>query len=73
MISSVKLTPVELQTAMYEAANFTNEIPIGLNKTPSADGTDKVLTTNFLLMGRSLSAVLDISNVGDGMKKAERY
>ena len=55
---------------LYEAANLANERPIGLNKTPSADGTYKVLTPNFLLMGRSLNAVLDISNVGDGMKKA---
>ena len=67
-VGSSKLTPVELQTAFFDAANLCNERPIGVHKTPKADGTFKVLTPNCLILGRSLNAVPDDSNLGLHLK-----
>ena len=72
-VGSCRLTPMELQTVLFEAANLSNERPIGINKTPKADGTFKVLTPNCLLMGRSLNAVPDDTELAGHMKKSDRY
>ena len=72
-IGDIKLTPSELQTCFFEIANLCNERPIGINKSPSADGTYRILTPNCLLMGRSSNAVPDDSNLGEHLKKADRY
>jgi len=72
-IGDVKLTPSELQTALFEVANLCNERPIGVNKSPLADGTYKVLTPNCLLIGRSVNSVPDDSDMTANMKKADRY
>ena len=58
---------------LFEAANLSNERPIGIHKTPKADGTFKVLTPNCLLMGRSLNSVPDDSELASHMKKSDRY
>ena len=55
VITSVKLTPLELQTVLYEAANLCNERPLGVNKVPNADGSHAIITPNCLHMGRSLA------------------
>ena len=72
-VGSTRLTPVELQTALYECANLTNERPIGVNGTPKADGTFKVLTPNCLLMGRSMNTTPDDSELGAFLKPSDRY
>ena len=72
-IGAIRLSPVELQTALFEIANLTNERPIGVVKTPNADGIFKVLTPNALLMGRSLAAAPDDTLLGDRLQKSERY
>ena len=72
-VGSSRLTPTELQTVLFEAANLSNERPIGINKTPKVDGTFKVLTPNCLLMGRSLNAVPDDTELASRMKKSDRY
>ena len=72
-VTSVRLTPLELQTALYEAANLCNERPLGINKTPNADGSYAVLTPNCLIMGRSLAAVPDDAKLSDQIKASERY
>ena len=43
-IGSSRLTPSELQTVLFEAANLANERPIGVNRRPNVDGTFKVIT-----------------------------
>ena len=73
VITSVKLTPLELQTVLYEAANLCNERPLGLNKVPNADGSHAVITPNTLIMGRSLAAVPDDAQLSEQMKTSERY
>ena len=72
-VGDIKLTPSELQTALFEVANLCNEKPIGVNSTPDSDGVFKVLTPNCLIMGRAHSAVPDDSNLAENMKHAERY
>ena len=72
-VGNMRLTPLELQTVLFEAANLSNERPIGLRKTPSADGYFSALTPNCLLMGRSSNAVPDDTNLSSHLKKSERY
>ena len=72
-IGSVKLTPVELQTALFEIASLSNDRPIGINKTPSANGTYKVLTPNCLLLGRTQNALPDDVQIRSHLKHSERY
>ena len=72
-VSSAKLSPVELQTVLFEAANLANERPLGVMKLPNTDGSFTVLTPNNLLMGRSLAKVPDDIHIGDKLKKSERY
>ena len=36
-VGDIKLTPAELQTVLYEAANLCNDRPIGISKTPKTD------------------------------------
>ena len=72
-VGSIRLTPVELQTVLYECANLTNERPIGVNKTPKADGSFRVLTPNCLLMGRSLNTVPDDTELASHLRPSDRY
>ena len=72
-VGSVKLTPTELQTFLFEAANLTNERPIGVGKSPRADGTFNVLTPNKLLMGRSTNSVPDDARLSSHLKHVDRY
>ena len=72
-VGMTKLTPLELQTALFEAANLSNERPIGVNTKPRADGSFKVLTPNCLMMGRSQNAVPDDSNLASHFKRSKRY
>ena len=70
---SYRLTPSELQTVLFEAANLSNERPIGVYKTSSSDGSFPVITPNSLLMGRSRNAVPDDAQLGSHLKKSERF
>ena len=58
---------------MFEAANLSNERPIGIIKTPSVDGNFPVLTPNSLLLGRSRNCVPDDSQLSLQLKKSDRY
>ena len=71
--SYTRLSPLELQTILYEAANLANERPIGLVKSPTADGSFKVITPNTLLLGRSLNKVPDDINLGVHLRHSDRY
>ena len=72
-VGSNRLTPLELQTVLFEVANLSNERPIGVNKTPTADGFFEVLTPNSLLIGRSSNEVPDDIQLAAHRKKSERY
>jgi len=67
-----RLSPTELQTVLFEAANLSNERPIGVIKTPSADGTFHVLTPNSLLLGSSKNSVPDDTQLSLMRKKSDR-
>jgi len=72
-VGDSRLTPSELQTILYETANLCNDKPMGINRTPEADGSFKVLTPNCLLMGRSSNAVPDDTLLVQNLKKSDRY
>ena len=72
-IGSARLTPSELQTVIFEAANLCNERPIGVHKVPKADGSFQVLTPNCLLIGRSQNKVPDDSQLATHLKKSDRF
>ena len=67
-VGNARLSPTELQTVLFEAANLCNERPIGVHKVPKAEGTFQVLTPNSLLMGRSLNKVPDDSYLATHLK-----
>ena len=70
---SVKLTPTEFQTVLYEVANLANERPIGVERKPDRDGSYKVLTPNCLIMGRSTNAAVDDSGLSFNLKPSDRF
>ena len=72
-VGSSRLSPTELQTVLFEAANLSNERPIGVIKTPSADGNFHVLTPNSLLLGRSKNSVPDDTELSLQLKRSDRY
>ena len=72
-VGMTKLTPLELQTVLFEIANLSNERPIGIHKTPRVDGSFKILTPNCLLIGRSLNSVPDDTNLGSHLRISDRY
>ena len=71
-VGDIKLSPLEFQTALFEAANLTNEKPLGINKKPLEDGSYRPLTPNQLIIGRSTSDVPDDANLAEHLKKSER-
>ena len=72
-VGDSKLSPTELQTFMFEAADMANERPIGINSAVQANGCHKILTPNCLLMGRSSSKMPDDTFLAENLKKGERY
>ena len=72
-VGITRLTPLELQTVLFETANLVNERPIGILKKPLADGTFKALTPNCLLIGRSLNIAPDDVQLSSHLKHSERY
>ena len=71
--SFTRLSPLELQTVLMEAANLSNERPIGVVRTPKSYGTFSVITPNSLLMRRSRNLVPDDVNLGAHLKQGVRY
>ena len=47
----VKLTSMELQLFLFEAANITNSRPVSVVKSIPADGSYSILTPNDLILG----------------------
>ena len=72
-VGSTKLTPTELQTVLFEAANLSNERPVGIIKKPAEDGSYQVLTPNCLIMGRATNAAIDDMGLTSNLKSSDRY
>ena len=71
-VGDSRLTPVELQTILFEISNICNERPIGLSK-PRADGSYVIITPNQLLLGRSNSILPDDAQLASDMPVTHRY
>ena len=72
-IGDSKLSPLEMQTVLFEAANLCNERPLGVNKKVQADGTYTVLTPNCLLMGRATNGPITDAFLGSKLKHSQRF
>ena len=66
------LTPLELQTILFEIANICNERPITVAK-PRDDGSYSVVTPNQLLMGRSCNILPDDGDISENLPVTSRY
>ena len=51
-VNDVRLTSMELQLFLYEAANISNCQPISVTKAIPTDGSYSILTPNDLILGR---------------------
>ena len=71
-VGDSRLTPLELQTALFSIANICNERPLGLSK-PREDGSYMLITPNQLLMGRSLNSFPDDSGIAESLPMKARY
>ena len=71
-VGDSRLTPLELQTILFEIGNICNERPIGLSK-PRADGSYVIITPNQLLLGRSNSILPDDAKLASDMPVTHRY
>ena len=71
-VGDSRVSPVELQTILFETANMCNERPLGLSK-PRDDGTYDLITPNHLLMGRSQNILPDDEGLADSLSYASRY
>ena len=70
-VGDTRVTPVELQTILFETANICNERPLGLSK-PREDGTYTLITPNQLLLGRSQNILPDDANIANGLPMSSR-
>ena len=50
-----------------------NERPLGVNRSPTSDGSYQILTPNCLLLGRAQNCLPDDENITGEMKKTDRY
>lgn len=71
-LGDTRVTPVELQTFLFECANICNERPIGLSK-PREDGSYSLITPNQLLDGRSMNVLPDDAQLAEELPVVSRY
>ena len=71
-IGDSRVTPVELQTILFECADMCNERPLGMSK-PREDGTYSLITPNQLIHGRSGHVLPDDVQLADELPVASRY
>ena len=71
-IDDTRVTPVELQTILFECANICNERPIGMSK-PREDGSYSLITPNQLIHGRSINDLPDDVELADELAVKSRY
>ena len=71
-IGDAKLSPLDLQTVLFEVADICNNRPISMSK-PREDGSYLVLTPNHLIKGRSQGKMGDNRELAESMKYGCRY
>ena len=71
-VNDIRLTSMELQLFLYEAANITNCRPISVTKTIPADGSYSILTPNDLILGRSTGKPAEDDGKMDESSKSQR-
>merc|ERR1712237_104536 len=71
-VNNVKLTTMELQLFLHEAANITNSRPISAEKRVPADSSHNILTPNDLLLGRAKGNPAVDSEIVDNSSKNQR-
>ena len=71
-VGETRITPIELQTALFEIGNICNERPIG-SAAPRADGSYALVTPNQLLLGRSVNILPDDTGIVEQLPISARY
>ena len=71
-VNDVKLTSMELQLFLFEAANITNSRPISVVKRIPADGSYSILTPNDLILGRATGKPAEDDGNVDTSSKSQR-
>ena len=71
-LGDTRVSPVELQTILFECANICNERPIGMSK-PREDGSYSLITPNQLLLGRSMHVLPDDAHLAEELPVTSRY
>ena len=72
LINYVRLTALDLQLFLMEAAGVTNCRPISIQKRIPADRSYKILTPNNLILGRVSGKPLEDNGSADFGKKSEQ-
>ena len=67
-----RLTALELQLFLMEAADISNNRPISVPKRIPADGTYRILTPNCLLLGRASNKPVTDDGMEDFGKKSQQ-
>ena len=68
-VGEIRLTPTELQTALFEVANLCNERPVRINKTVLG----LMGLIKFSLQIAPINKVPDISQLSSHSKKTDRF
>ena len=71
-VNNVKLTALELQLFLYEAAHISNCRPMSVQKKVPADGSYSILTPNNLILGRSTGKPAEDDGIVDNSSKSQR-
>ena len=67
-----RLTALELQLFLMEAADVSNDRPISVHRRIPADGSYQILTPNCFLLGRAANKPAQDDGNEDFGKKSER-
>ena len=72
-IGESKLSPLGMQTVLFEAANLCNERPLGVNNKVQDERTYIVLTPNCLLMGRATNGPITDAFMESKLKIFQKF
>ena len=72
-VGDSRLSPIEFQTLLFEAANLCNERPIGVSKNDQSDRTFEILMPNCLIMGQAENGPMVEEFLDNKLTKAEHF
>ena len=72
-VGESKLSLLEMQTVIFEAANLLNERPLGVSKKVQADETYLILMPNCLLMRRATNRPISDVFMESKLTKSQRF